>query len=99
MTSSKVDEVWARLKAAQAPARPKRPPRTLVLLLWRWRLPQEQRDASADAALPVSFVHTAHARAHAHAQAHAHALHAQVKPGKGPAFVRTTLKNLETGAS
>ena len=23
----------------------------------------------------------------------------QVKPGKGPAFVRTTLKNLETGAS
>ena len=26
MTSSKVDEVWARLKAAQAPARPKLPP-------------------------------------------------------------------------
>ena len=25
--------------------------------------------------------------------------HAQVKPGKGPAFVRTTLKNLETGKS
>ena len=44
---------------------------------------------------------TPHMHVHMHTHKHTHmpCTRTQVKPGKGPAFVRTTLKNLETGAS
>ena len=47
---------------------------------------------------PHMHVHM-HTHMHTHKHTHMPCTLTQVKPGKGPAFVRTTLKNLETGAS